>query len=65
MSDTELNKLLFSAYLLGQRVFQRANDIRLKAIDDKSFDLLHEVAEGKTTLTVDRVASGSREFHER
>ena len=52
MTDAELNKLLFQAYLFGQRVLYRSVDPpKVKAADDKSWDLLREIAEGETTLT--------------
>ncbi len=50
MTEAELNKLLARAYRLGVRVFMHANGISMKAIEDKSDDLLQEIAEGETTI---------------
>jgi hypothetical protein len=52
MNDSEVNEMLFSAYLLGQRVLYEAGLASpVKVRDDKSWELLREIAEGSTTLT--------------
>jgi hypothetical protein len=52
MTDPELNKQLFAAYLFGQRVLYASVDVpKIRAADDRTWDLLREIAAGKTTLT--------------
>ena len=53
MTDAEVNRLLFDAYLLGKRIMHKSYDIKGSAAEDKTDDLLQKVADGSTAITSD------------
>lgn len=51
MDDASINNLLLQAYLLGQQILYKTGQMpEIKAGDDKSWDILCAIAEGKTTI---------------
>jgi hypothetical protein len=49
--ENELNQLLYDAFLLGMRVVWKASGVEAPmAKEDKSWDLLHDLANGQQTI---------------
>jgi hypothetical protein len=54
MTASELNKMLFEAYMLGQRVLFETGNVKAVSVkDDKSWDILYGIADGTTTIVSD------------